>query len=136
MVNQDVAVVGTVGDKQSTLNVLGEPMEPCSLKPLTGFYRDGYCNTGENNPGIHAVCIYATAEFLTYSKAVGNDLSTPKPEYNFAGVKAGESWCLSGPRFVEALMNDKAPKIFIHATHERMLELVDLEVLKQYAIDL
>ena len=123
-------------DKQPALNVLGEPMEPCSLKPLTGFYRDGSCNTGVNNPGIHAVCIYATEEFLEYSKAVGNDLSTPLPQYNFAGVKEGECWCLSGPRFVEALMNDKAPNIFIHSTHQKMLELVDLETLKKYAIDL
>lgn len=125
-----------MADKQPTLNVLGELMEPCSLKPLTGFYRDGHCNTGENNPGIHAVCIYATIEFLEYSKAVGNDLSTPMPQYNFDGVKAGQSWCLSGPRFVEAIMNDKAPNIFIHATHQKMLELVDLSVLKKYAIDL
>ena len=136
MENQVVAVADTVADKKPSKNVLGGSLEPCSLKPLTGFYRDGYCNTGENNPGLHAVCIYATKEFLTYSKSVGNDLSTPIPQYNFAGVKEGESWCLSGPRFVEALMNDKAPKIFIHSTHEKMLELVDLEVLKQYAIDL
>ena len=117
-------------------NVLGEPLEPCSLKPLTGYYRDGTCFSGPDNPGVHAVCIYATKEFLEYSKKVGNDLSTPIPEYNFAGVKEGQSWCLSGPRFVEAIKNGMAPHIFIHATHERMLELVDLETLKQYAIDL
>jgi uncharacterized protein (DUF2237 family) len=118
------------------LNVLGEPLEPCSLKPLTGFYRDGYCRTGKENPGIHAVCIYATQEFLEFSKAVGNDLSTPMPQYRFAGVKPGESWCLSGPRFVEALANGMAPNIFIHATHQKMLDLVDLETLKAYAVDL
>ncbi|HFS85069.1 MAG TPA: DUF2237 family protein [Epsilonproteobacteria bacterium] len=117
-------------------NVLGEPLEPCSLKPLTGFYRDGSCFSDEHNPGIHAVCIYATEAFLAYSKKVGNDLSTPIPAYNFTGVKPGESWCLSGPRFVEAIKNGMAPNIFIHATHERMLELVDLETLKQYAIDM
>lgn len=119
-----------------SLNVLGEPLEPCSLKPLTGFYRDGSCFSDEHNPGYHAVCIYATEEFLAYSKKVGNDLSTPMPEYNFAGVKPGQSWCLSGPRFIQALRDGMAPKIFIHATHERMLELVDLEILKKYAIDL
>ncbi|MEA3434637.1 MAG: DUF2237 domain-containing protein [Campylobacterota bacterium] len=119
-----------------TLNVLGEPLEPCSLKPLTGFYRDGSCNTEEDNPGVHAICIYATEEFLAYSKKVGNDLSTPMPQYNFAGVKAGQSWCLSGPRFVQAHHDGMAPHIFIHATHQRMLELIDLETLKKYAIDL
>jgi len=117
-------------------NVLGEPLEPCSLQPLTGFYRDGTCTSLPNNPGVHAVCIYATEEFLAYSKKVGNDLSTPNPAYNFAGVKPGQSWCLSGPRFVQAHRDGMAPQIFIHATHERMLELIDLETLKQYAIDL
>ena len=125
-----------MADTQPLLNVLGEPLEPCSLKPLTGFYRDGFCRTGADNPGIHAVCIYATQEFLEYSKAVGNDLSTPMPQYRFAGVKPGESWCLSGPRFVEALANSMAPNIFIHATHEKMLDLVDIDTLKAYAIDL
>ncbi|UFH60133.1 DUF2237 family protein [Sulfurovum mangrovi] len=120
----------------NALNVLGEPLEPCSLKPLTGFYRDGSCFSDENNPGYHAVCIYATEAFLEYSKKAGNDLSTPIPEYNFPGVKPGQSWCLSGPRFIQALRDGMAPKIFIHATHERMLELVDLEILKKYAIDL
>lgn len=119
-----------------TLNVLGEALEPCSLKPLTGFYRDGSCNTEEDNPGVHAICIYATDEFLAYSKKVGNDLSTPMPQYDFAGVKAGQSWCLSGPRFVQAHHDGMAPHIFIHATHQRMLELIDLETLKKYAIDL
>ncbi len=127
------AVAEGIVDNTKALNVLGEP---CSLKPLTGFYRDGSYNTGENNPGVHAVCIYATKEFLEYSKAVGNDLSAPLPQYNFTGVKPGESWCLSGLRFVEALANGAAPKIFIHSTHERMLDLVDLETLKAYALDL
>ena len=117
-------------------NVLGEPLEPCSLKPLTGFYRDGTCTSLANNPGVHAVCIYATRAFLEYSKKVGNDLSTPNPAFNFAGVKPGQSWCLSGPRFVQAHKVGMAPQIFIHATHERMLELIDLETLKRYAIDL
>lgn len=117
-------------------NVLGEPLEPCSLNPLTGFYRDGNCLSLEDNQGVHAVCIYATEEFLIYSAKVGNDLSTPMPQWNFAGVKAGESWCLSGHRFVQALSDGMAPRIFIHATHERMLEFVDLDILKEYAMDL
>ena len=119
-----------------SLNVLGEPLEPCSLKPLTGFYRDGSCNTGNNNPAVHAVCIYATEEFLAYSKKVGNDLSTPLEQYHFAGVQPGESWCLGGYSFLKAIHDGMAPQIFIHATHIKMLELIDLETLKKYAIDL
>ena len=119
-----------------SINALGTPLEPCSLNPITGFYRDGSCQTGKNNPGVHAVCIYATEEFLHYSKSVGNDLSTPMPQYNFVGVKSGESWCLSGPRFVQAVQDDQAPGIFIHSTHQAMLELTNLETLKKYALDL
>ncbi|SFV69919.1 hypothetical protein MNB_SV-13-1208 [hydrothermal vent metagenome] len=119
-----------------SINVLGEPLEPCSLKPLTGFHRDGACNTGKHNPAVHAVCIYATEEFLAYSKKVGNDLSTPMPQYSFAGVKVGESWCLGGHSFVKAVKEGFAPPIFIHATHLKMLELIDLDTLKKYAIDL
>jgi len=121
---------------QEMLNVLGEPLEPCSVNPLTGFYRDGNCFSGKNNPAMHAVCIYATQEFLDYSKEVGNDLSTPMPEHNFQGVKAGESWCLGGYSFLKAHESGMAPQIFIHSTHERMLELMDLETLKSYAVDL
>ena len=117
-------------------NVLGIPLEPCSFKPRTGYYRDGSCLSGPENDGIHAVCIYATEEFLAFSRAVGNDLTTPIPEYKFAGVKPGESWCLSGLRFVQAHEAGMAPKIFIHATHERMLDLMDLDTLKMYAIDI
>ena len=117
-------------------NVLGEPLEPCSLNPLTGFHRDGSCNTGNHNPAVHAVCIYASQEFLDYSKKVGNDLSTPMPQYNFAGVKVGESWCLGGHSFVKAHRDGFAPKIFIHSTHKKMLELMDIDTLKSYAIDL
>jgi uncharacterized protein (DUF2237 family) len=115
---------------------LGSPLEPCSLKPLTGFYRDGSCRSGQDNPGYHAVCIYASEEFLSYSKKAGNDLSTPIEIYNFPGVKAGQSWCLSGPWFLQSLKDGMAPKIFLHSTHERMLELVDLEVLKEFALDI
>jgi len=121
---------------QQAQNVLGVPLEPCSIDPLTGFYRDGTCFSGEDNEGVHAVCIYATQEFLDYSKSIGNDLSTPLPEYKFPGVKPGESWCLSGPRFIQAHLDGKAPKIFLHATHERMLDLIDLDTLKTYAIDI
>ncbi|PHS58308.1 MAG: hypothetical protein COB17_03550 [Sulfurimonas sp.] len=118
------------------INALGGSLEPCSIDPLTGFYRDGLCQTGHENPGVHAVCIYATQEFLDYSKESGNDISTPMPKFSFAGVKAGESWCLSGVRYVQALKDGKAPQIFIHSTHIAMLQLVDLETLKKYALDL
>ena len=118
------------------LNVLGEPLEPCSLDPLTGFFRDGSCKVTPENKGMHAICIYATEEFLEYSKRTGNDLSTPMPQYGFKGVKAGESWCLSGLRFTQAVKDGNAPQIFIHSTHQAILNLVDLETLKSLAIDL
>ncbi|QSZ41185.1 DUF2237 family protein [Sulfurimonas aquatica] len=117
-------------------NALGGPLEPCSLDPLTGFYRTGSCQVTAENKGVHAVCIYATKEFLEYSKKAGNDISTPMPQYNFPGVKPGESWCLSGPRFVQAVKDGMAPHIFIHSTHQAILELIDLETLKKCAIDL
>jgi len=118
------------------LNVLGGPLEPCSLDPLTGFFRDGSCKVTPENKGMHAICIYATKEFLEYSKRTGNDLSTPMPQYGFAGVKPGESWCLSGVRFAQSVKDGHAPQIFIHSTHEAILQLVDLETLKSLAIDL
>jgi uncharacterized protein (DUF2237 family) len=118
------------------LNVLGGPLEPCSLDPITGFFRDGSCKVTPENKGMHAICIYATQEFLDYSKRTGNDLSTPMPQYGFKGVKAGESWCLSGVRFAQSVKDGNAPHIFIHSTHEAILQLVDLETLKSLAIDL
>ena len=118
------------------VNVLGEFLEPCSLDPLTGFHRNGTCQVTPDNQGMHAVCIYATEEFLDYSKRTGNDLSTPMPQYNFAGVKPGQSWCLSGLRFAQSVKDGNAPQIFIHSTHQAILQLVDLETLKELAIDL
>ena len=118
------------------LNALGGILEPCSLDPLTGFFRTGSCQSGPDNQGIHTVCIYATEEFLTYSKKVGNDLSTPLPNYNFAGLKPGESWCLNGPSFIKALKDGIDIKIFIHSTHINILKLIELEDLKKCAIDL
>ncbi len=118
------------------VNVLGGYLEPCSLDPLTGFHRNGTCQVTPDNEGMHAVCIYATKEFLEYSKLTGNDLSTPIPQYNFAGVKPGQSWCLSGLRFAQSVKDGNAPQIFIHSTHQAILQLVDLEILKELAIDL
>jgi hypothetical protein len=117
------------------LNVFGESLRQCSTKPMTGFYRDGSCNSGLDNQAWHMICIQATQEFLDYSKEVGNDLSTPLPQYGFEGIKAGDSWCLAAGNFMRALKDGKAPKIFLHSTHQAILDIIDLETLKKYALD-
>lgn len=116
-------------------NVLGSQLEPCSLNPLTGYYRDGSCHNKGDENCVHLVCIYASDDFLRYLKSIGNDLITPMPQYNFAGVKAGQSWCLSAPWFFKAIDDNMAPHIFLHSTHERILEIIDLDTLKQFALD-
>ena len=115
-------------------NVLGGPLATCSLEPLTGFFRDGCCNTDEHDLGQHTVCAQMTAEFLNFSKARGNDLSTPRPEYGFEGLKPGDRWCLCAPRWKEALDVGKAPEVVLEATHEDVLELVTLEELLTHAV--
>ena len=117
------------------INVFGKPLKKCNLNPITGFYRDGSCNSGIDNQAWHVVCIKVTKEFLDYSKRVGNDLSTPIPEYNFKGLQNGDSWCLAVGNFVRAVEDGFAPKIFLHSTHQAVLEVIDLETLKQYALD-
>lgn len=114
-------------------NVLGTNLRPCSLDPLTGYYRDGYCNCGPEDPGQHLVCVIASAEFLAFSKSRGNDLSTPYPEYGFAGLKPGDRWCLCLGRWLEALQAGQAPLVDLESTHADVLQVVELEVLKQYA---
>ena len=114
-------------------NVLGGSLQACSHNPKTGFFRDGCCNTGPQDRGLHMVCAVMTEEFLAFSKAAGNDLSTPFPEYNFPGLKDGDKWCLCAMRWVEAYQAGKAPKLVLAATHHLMLNIVPLEVLKQYA---
>ncbi len=114
-------------------NVFGEEFKTCSRSPLTGFYRDGCCNTGENDQGVHTVCIVATAEFLEFSKLAGNDLSTPVPQYRFSGLKPGDRWCLCASRWVEAYRAGKAPLVILEATHERTLDYVDLHELVKFA---
>ena len=116
-------------------NVLGEPLQSCSTNPMTGFYRDGCCNTGANDFGLHLVCIRATDEFLEFSKGVGNDLSTPMPMYDFPGLKQGDQWCLCVERWKEALESDAAPQVVLEATHISAIEFVDLVDLKRYAVD-
>lgn len=117
-------------------NVLGEPLQPCSQDPLTGFFRTGYCVTGPDDVGRHIICCEMTAEFLAFSKSRGNDLSTPRPEMAFPGLKPGNRWCLVAPRWVEALQAGIAPRVVLLATHEAALRYTDLKTLKAYALDL
>lgn len=116
-------------------NVLGGELQSCSTNPLTGFYRDGCCNTGPEDGGVHTVCVEVTAEFLAFSKARGNDLSTPMPFYRFPGLKPGDRWCLCAERWKEALQAGKAPAVILAATHEATLNYVTLEELEIYALD-
>jgi uncharacterized protein (DUF2237 family) len=117
-------------------NVFGEPLAPCSDNPLTGFFRDGCCNTGPQDYGSHTVCVVMTDEFLAFSKLAGNDLSTPVPEYAFPGLKAGDRWCVCAARWQQAFQAGMAPRVVLAATHERALEIVALKDLKRFAIDL
>jgi hypothetical protein len=117
-------------------NVLGSPIETCSMKPMTGFFRNGCCDTGPQDLGSHTVCVVMTAEFLAFSRAQGNDLSTPRPEFGFAGLSAGDRWCLCAPRWQEALEAGSAPRVALRATHEEALAFCDLADLKRYAVDL
>jgi uncharacterized protein (DUF2237 family) len=116
------------------LNVLGAPLAPCGLDPMAGFYRDGCCNTGYDDPGIHVVCAKMTREFLEFSKRRGNDLSTPQA--GFAGLKPGDRWCLCVGRWKEALDAGVAPPVVLAATHEEALAVVSLKDLKRHALDL
>ena len=118
------------------INVLGEPLHSCSDEPLTGFYRDGKCNTCEEDIGSHTVCIQASKEFLEYSRFKGNDLSTPIPEYEFEGVKPGDGWCLCAARWLEAYEDGRAPRVYMMRTHKRALEIVPIEKLREFAADL
>jgi len=117
-------------------NVLGEPLEVCSLNPMTGFFRDGCCDTSREDVGSHTVCAVVTAEFLEFSKSRGNDLSTPVPQFGFAGLKPGDRWCLCAPRWQEALRAGHAPRVVLRATHEGALASCSLADLKRLAIDL
>ena len=117
-------------------NVLGEKLEVCSSRPLTGFYRDGCCNTGREDVGLHTVCTQVTKEFLAFSKAKGNDLSTPRPELGFAGLQPGDCWCLCALRWKEAYEAGAAPVVILASTHEATLEHIPLALLKEYARDL
>lgn len=117
------------------LNVLGEELEPCSLDPVTGYFRDGCCNTGAGDLGVHTVCAVVTEEFLAFSMASGNDLSTPRPEFGFAGLTPGDRWCLCAPRWQEAYDAGLAPQVVLAATHELTLEWCDRAALLAHAAD-
>ena len=117
---------------EPSINVLGQALEPCSTAPLTGFFRNGCCDTSPQDRGSHTVCAVMTAEFLALSKYLGNDLSTPRPEYGFAGLKPGDRWCLCAGRFLQAHEDGVAPEVDLDATHERALDIVPLEVLARY----
>ncbi|AFO86463.1 DUF2237 domain-containing protein [Phaeobacter inhibens] len=121
-------------DQDDSVNVFGEALAPCSTTPLTGFFRDGLCNTCAQDQGSHTVCAVMTDEFLAYSKYVGNDLSTSRPEFGFAGLKAGDSWCLCAGRFLQAADEGCAPQVNLAATHKRALEIVPLSVLESHAL--
>jgi uncharacterized protein (DUF2237 family) len=116
-------------------NVLGGPLEPCSIDPLTGFYRTGDCNTGSEDHGCHAVCTMVTEEFLAYSAATGNDLSTPRPEYGFPGLKPGDRWCVCAPRWKEALDAGRGAPVVLKATHEAALKYIPRSVLEEFGSD-
>jgi len=119
-----------------SLNVFGEVLETCGEQPMTGFFRDGCCNTSQADVGSHTVCVQVTAEFLQFSRFRGNDLSTPRPEFGFAGLKPGDRWCLCAARWREAYEAGMAPKVYLRSTHQRACEIVPLEELRKFAADL
>jgi uncharacterized protein (DUF2237 family) len=124
------------GRRNVPRNVLGEVLELCSTQPMTGFFRDGCCHTGREDIGSHTVCAVMTAGFLEFSKSRGNDLSTPRPEFGFPGLKPGDRWCLCAPRWQEAFEADQTPRVVLRATHEGALDHCLLADLKRFAVDL
>jgi len=122
--------------RRPSLNVLGGPLDTCSIRPMTGFFRNGCCDTGPEDLGSHTVCAVMTAEFLAFSKQAGNDLSTPRPEFGFDGLQPGDRWCLCAPRWQEALEAGAAPRVVLRATEQGALEHCSLADLKRHAVDL
>ena len=117
------------------LNVLGGPLDPCSTDPMTGFYRDGCCSTGPEDIGSHTICAVVTAEFLAHQRSIGNDLSTPRPEYRFPGLRPGDRWCVTAVNWLKAYQDGFAAPVVLASTHERTLEVVPLEALRENAVD-
>lgn len=124
------------GDDDGARNVLGEPLRTCCSRPMTGFYRNGRCDTGPQDVGRHVVCVLMTEAFLDFSRSRGNDLSTPAPQFDFPGLKPGDRWCLCAARWQEALEAGQAPQVILAATHEAALKVVSLADLKRHALDL
>jgi len=122
---------GRVSDR----NVLGGELEPCGTEPLTGFYRDGYCTTGPEDLGSHTICAVVTAEFLEHQRGIGNDLTTPRPQYRFPGLKPGDRWCVTAVNWLRAHQEGAAAFVVLASTNERALELVPLEALREHAVD-
>ena len=118
---------------ENSLNVLGEPLMVCGTNPMTGAYRNGCCDTDDSDIGMHTVCVIVTKEFLLFSKAVGNDLMTPMPQYGFEGLKEGDKWCLCALRWKEALSNNVAPKVILEATNEKTLKVIDIKTLIKHS---
>ena len=119
-----------------SLNVFDEPLMMCSEEPLTGFFRDGCCNTNDQDVGSHTICVEVSEAFLEFSRFRGNDLSTPAPEFGFPGLKPGDRWCLCAARWLEAHQYERAPKVFLTRTHKKALDIVPMELLRSYAVDL
>ena len=117
-------------------NLFDEIIEECCLNPITGFFRNGFCHTDEMDRGLHIVCSLMTDDFLRFSKSRGNDLSTPRPEFNFPGLAEGDSWCVCAERWKEAYESGFAPKVFLKRTHKKAATIIDIEILKEYAVDL
>lgn len=120
---------------EASINVLGGRLQPCSTAPMTGFYRNGCCDTGPEDRGSHTVCVIVTAEFLAMSAYLGNDLSTPRPEFGFSGLKPGDRWCLCASRFLQAAQEFAAPKVVLESTHRRALDILPLELLQSHAVN-
>jgi uncharacterized protein len=126
-------MTGPAGGEQR--NVLGEPLEPCGTEPLTGFYRDGTCRSGPEDLGLHTVCAVVSADFLAFQREVGNDLSTPRPEFAFPGLRPGDRWCVVAARWLQAYQAGAATGVVLAATDARALEVIPLEALRQHAVD-
>jgi uncharacterized protein len=116
-----------------SVNVLGGPLRPCSTQPVTGFFRNGHCDTCAGDYGCHTVCVEVSADFLAFSRAAGNDLSTPRPEYNFPGLQPGDRWCVCAARWLEAAHQGAASPVVLNATHQRSLEVIELAELQRHA---
>lgn len=122
--------------KEPARNILGEELVACGMDPLTGFYRNGCCETGPQDTGSHTVCVAVTDEFLQFTSSVGNDLSTPMPHYGFPGLKSGDRWCLCASRWLQAYDAGCAPRVYVQSTHEAALRVIPLHVMTQMAVDL